>query len=82
MAAWVMPIPRCGVTFELDPRGDQVLSTVTHHRVIDRSTSISVSGGWHAHLDLLVARLSCQDPEPFWDNVNRVKSEHEQRVSA
>lgn len=70
-----------GVTFELVPKGDQVLLTVTHHRVTDRSTLLSVSSGWHAHLDVLVARLSDQDPEPFWDNVNRVRSEYERRVA-
>lgn len=71
-----------GVTFELESRGEQVLLTVTHHRVSDRSTLISVSGGWHAHLDVLVARLTDRDPEPFWGNVNRVKSEYERRIRA
>lgn len=71
-----------GVTFELEPMGEEVLLTVTHHRVTEHSVLLSVSSGWHAHLDVLAARLSGQDPEPFWDNVNRVKSEYERRFPA
>ena len=44
------------VTFELEPRGESVLLTVTHRRLPDRSTMLKVSAGWHMHLDVLVAR--------------------------
>lgn len=71
-----------GVTFELESRGDQVLLTMTHRRVTDRSTLLSVSSGWHTHLDLLVMRLSDREPEPFWDQFRRVKSEYERRLPA
>lgn len=71
-----------GVSFELEPMGNQVMLTVTHHRVPDQSTLLSVSSGWHAHLDILVARLEGSDPEPFWDNVEKLKKEYGQRLSA
>jgi len=71
-----------GVTFELEPVGNQVMLTVTHHRVPDQSTLLSVSSGWHAHLDVLVALLSEREPEPFWDNVAKLKSEYSRRLSA
>ncbi|MFC4272911.1 ATPase [Sneathiella chungangensis] len=69
-----------GVTFELEPRGDKVLLTVTHHRALDRSTLLSVSAGWHAHLDVLAAVASGKDPTPFWDNFNKLKQEYDDRL--
>ncbi|EON90893.1 activator of Hsp90 ATPase 1 family protein [Marinobacter lipolyticus SM19] len=71
-----------GVSFELEPMGNQVMLTVTHHRVPDQSTLLSVSSGWHAHLDILVARLEGSDPEPFWDSIAKLKEEYGQRLSA
>lgn len=71
-----------GVSFELEPMGNQVMLTITHHRVPDQATLLSVSSGWHAHLDILVARLEGSDPEPFWDNVAKLKEEYGQRLSA
>lgn len=71
-----------GVSFELEPMGNQVMLTVTHHRVPDQSTLLSVSSGWHAHLDILVARLEGSDPEPFWDSIAKLKKEYGQRLSA
>lgn len=71
-----------GVSFELEPTGNQVMLTVTHHRIPDQSTLLSVSSGWHAHLDILVARLEGSDPEPFWDSIARLKEEYGRRLSA
>ena len=46
-----------GVTFELEPVGDMVRFTVTHHR-IPELTWLNISAGWHAHIDILAARLA------------------------
>jgi uncharacterized protein YndB with AHSA1/START domain len=71
-----------GVTFELEPVGDMVRFTVTHHRIPDRSIMLNVSAGWHTHLDVLAARLSGEEPEPFWDRWASLKAEYEQRLPA
>lgn len=71
-----------GVSFELEARGDEVLLTVTHHRVPDRSTLLSVSSGWHAHFQILAARLADVEPEPFWDAVNRLNADYDRRLPA
>lgn len=68
------------VTFELEPRPDGVLLTVVHRRLPDRSTTLMVGAGWHMHLDLLLARLADQTPEPFWDGWSRLRAEYDQRV--
>ena len=71
-----------GVSFELEPKGGKVLLTIVHRRIADRSTLLEVSAGWHTHLDILVARLTDQKPEPFWDEWSRLKQEYGQRLQA
>lgn len=71
-----------GVTFELEPQGEQVLLTLTHHRVPDRQTLLNVSAGWHAHLDTLAARASGEPPAPFWERWSRLKEEYDSRLPA
>lgn len=70
------------VAFALERAGDEVLLTLTHRRIPDRTTLLSVSSGWHAHLDVLGARLSGGTPEPFWDAVLRLKAEYARRLPA
>jgi uncharacterized protein YndB with AHSA1/START domain len=71
-----------GVTFELEPEGNQVLLTLIHRRVADRATLLNVSAGWHTHLDVLVARATGKEPEPFWEGWARVRKEYERRMPA
>ncbi len=71
-----------GVSFELEPRGNQVLLTVVHRRVPDRTTLLNVSAGWHMHLDVLVARATGKEPAPFWDGVSRLKKDYDRRMRA
>jgi uncharacterized protein YndB with AHSA1/START domain len=70
------------VTFLLDPAGDEVLLTVIHRRLPDRDTMLKVSAGWHAHLDVLVARATGKQPAPFWDAWMRLRTEYDQRLPA
>jgi len=71
-----------GVSFELEPRGKQVLLTVIHRRVPDRTTLLNVSAGWHMHLDVLVARATGKEPTPFWDGISHLKQEYDRRMPA
>ncbi|MFY8106321.1 MAG: SRPBCC family protein [Elstera sp.] len=68
------------VAFELEPKGDKMLLTITHRRIPDRDMLLKVSAGWHAHLDILVARASRADAAPFWDSWSRLRAEYEQRM--
>jgi uncharacterized protein YndB with AHSA1/START domain len=70
------------VSFELEPRGSKVLLTLIHRRLPDRATLLKVGPGWHMHLDVLVARATGDEPEPFWDGWNRLRSEYERRIPA
>ena len=69
-----------GVTFELEPRGERVLLTLTHRRLPDRETLLKVGAGWHMHLDVLVARASGKEPAPFWEGWSRLRDEYERRI--
>jgi uncharacterized protein YndB with AHSA1/START domain len=71
-----------GVSFELEPKGKDVLLTVIHCRVTERNTLLNVSGGWHMHLDVLAARLAGKEPPPFWEGWSRLKLEYERRLPA
>ncbi|NMM44295.1 SRPBCC family protein [Rhodospirillaceae bacterium KN72] len=70
------------VMFQLEERGDDVLFTVIHSRVTDRAILLNVSAGWHAHLDVLVARANGRKPESFWDRWLSLKSDYERRLNA
>jgi uncharacterized protein YndB with AHSA1/START domain len=68
------------VTFELEAIGAEVKLTVTHQRASSRSGLVGVSTGWHAHLDVLAARLAGETPAPFWSNFERLKAVYEERA--
>ena len=70
------------VSFELEPKGDEVLLTVIHRRLPDRSTLLKVGPGWHMHLDILVARMRGEAPEPFWEGWSRLQRDYEGRLPA
>lgn len=68
------------VSFDLEPKGSKVLLTVIHRRLPDRAAMLKVGAGWHMHLDVLVARATGAQPEPFWDGWSRLKNEYDRRI--
>jgi uncharacterized protein YndB with AHSA1/START domain len=70
------------VSFDLEPKGDEVLLTVVHRRLPDRATLLKVAAGWHVHLDILVARATGKAPGPFWDGWSRLRQDYDRRLPA
>lgn len=68
------------VSIELAPRGDRVLLTLVHRELPRRSMVLGVSAGWHAHLDILEARVGGTDPTPFWDHWQELRADYERRL--
>jgi len=68
------------VSIELEPKGTEVLLTLIHRRLPDRTNLLGVGAGWHAHLDLLVARAAGKEAGPFWDAMSRLRKEYDQRL--
>jgi uncharacterized protein YndB with AHSA1/START domain len=71
-----------GVSFELTRQGQDVLLTVVHRRLPDRAMLVKVGAGWHAHLDILVARARGEKPAPFWDRWIELRDEYDRRIPA
>lgn len=68
------------VSFELSPQGDRVKLRLTHSRLATRDDMLSVSSGWHAHLDILIDRLTGRQPESFWPSHTRLEAEYEKLI--
>jgi uncharacterized protein YndB with AHSA1/START domain len=69
------------VTFELTPQGGDVLLVLTHRRLTPTGM-LSVAGGWHTHLGILVDHLNGRTPPPFWSTYAPLEAEYEQRLAA
>ena len=65
------------VTFELTPQGNNVLMIVTHRHLENRNAMVSVAGGWHAHIGILIDVLNEVEPRAFWSTHARLEAEYE-----
>ncbi|MEE2689982.1 MAG: SRPBCC family protein [Pseudomonadota bacterium] len=68
--------------FELESRGDKVLLTLTEAKLSSLTRVIGNAVGWHAHLELLSAKLAGETPPPFWATHARLEEEYEARWGA
>jgi len=66
------------VTWELAERGDEVLFTITHRKLPDHPTLLSVSGGWDVHVGILRDVLTEQRPRGFWSAHEKLEREYAQ----
>lgn len=64
------------VLWELTPKGEDVLFVITHSELPSREEMVSVSGGWHAHTDVLEALLRGAKPKPFWSNIETLEKHY------
>jgi uncharacterized protein YndB with AHSA1/START domain len=69
------------VTFDLRADGAEVLLVVTQRRLDGRAAMISVSGGWHAHVDILRDRLEGREPPGFWGAHARAEGAYAQTLA-
>jgi uncharacterized protein YndB with AHSA1/START domain len=68
------------VSIELEQHGSDILLTLIHRRLPNRDYMLGVSGGWHMHLDVLVARVRGEEPGPFWDGMMKLRGEYDRRL--
>jgi len=68
------------VTFTLTPKGEEVLLSLVHRRMPDPGVMAMVGPGWHAHLDILAAKMRGLESEPFWDSWVRLKADYARRL--
>lgn len=68
------------VVFELAPKGDEVLLTLTHRRLPSLEEMRNVSSGWHVLLEVLAERLRGEPLRPFWPRIEKFEREYEKRI--
>ena len=67
------------VVIELSVHGKEVLLVLTHHRLPGQKDLLSVSGGWHVHLDVLGWHLMGHVAPSFWASHALLESEYRKR---
>lgn len=72
--------PDSEVEFALRPQGKDVVLTLTHRKLPTRYEMLSVSGGWHAHLDILEDELTTGKRRAFWANFMANRGQYEDVV--
>lgn len=70
------------VTFQLAPRGDRVLLTITHRGLDDASARSMIAAGWHMHLNILAARMADQPAASFWAGWSRLRDHYQAAISS
>jgi uncharacterized protein YndB with AHSA1/START domain len=68
------------VTYELTPRGKDVLLTVVHRRLASRELVRGVMGGWDVHTGILADILNGVAPRPFWKTHGELESLYAERA--
>jgi uncharacterized protein YndB with AHSA1/START domain len=70
------------VLWELAPRGDRVLFTITHRKLANREELLGVSGGWDVHVGILEDVLTQRTPRGFWSTHAQLEAEYGRRFPA
>ena len=68
------------VCYELTPKGDKVLLVLTHRKLDTAKVVLSVSTGWHSHLNLLEDVLRGSAPRPFYRMQADLEVEYARRL--
>jgi len=64
------------VSYELTPRGKDVLLVIIHRRLEGRDLQSSVMGGWDVHSGILEDVLKGVEPRPFWTTHAQLEREY------
>lgn len=68
------------ITFELTPKGKDVLLVLTHTRIANRDSMLRFAGGWHSHLGVLADILGGRQRRPFWTEHAKNEREYATRL--
>ena len=68
------------VTFELAPRGKEVLLVITHRGMDDRDLRVRIMAGWDVHTGILADILNGVEPRPFWKTHGELESLYAERA--
>lgn len=68
------------VIIELSEEDGMVRLTLTHAGLPSRGDLLGISGGWHAHLDVLVEHLNGRTATGFWARNAELTAAYDQRI--
>ncbi len=68
------------VTYELAPRGKEVLLVITHRRLDGSPLPANVMSGWDVHSGILADVLTGVEPRPFWTTHAQLEKESAARM--
>jgi uncharacterized protein YndB with AHSA1/START domain len=77
---WEFGDERSEVCYELEAQDDKVRLVLTHRRLETTDTVLSVSGGWHTHLNILEDVLDEREPRPFYKMQMQYEAEYGARL--
>ena len=77
---WEFEDENSEVCYELSEDGDKVRLVLTHRRLDSKDIVLSVSGGWHTHLNVLVDVLNGSTPRPFYKMQTQLEAEYSERL--
>lgn len=77
---WEFENENSEVCYELEEAGDMVRLVLIHRRLESTDIVLSVSAGWHAHLDILVDILEGSEPRAFWKTHTALEAEYTERL--
>lgn len=77
---WTMFGQDTEVTFEIAPRGKDVLLTITHTGLSAPDVQARIMGGWDVHTGILADVLNGVEPRPFWTTHARLEKEYAARL--
>jgi uncharacterized protein YndB with AHSA1/START domain len=77
---WLWGDNETDVTYELTPKGKDVLLTIVHRRLKPREVAQSVTAGWDVHTGILADVLNDVPPRPFWTTHDRLQAEYAARA--
>lgn len=69
------------VRYDLNESRGGVRLTITHSRLAGLEDMLSVSAGWHAHLDLLVALMTGAVRPRYWELHTQLETEYTRRLA-
>lgn len=70
---------RSEVTFELFAQGDGTRLVLTHRKLPDGETMVSVASGWDSHLGVLIDILTNEKPRGFWSTIGTLETVYRQK---
>ena len=76
---WLWGDNETDVTYELTPKGKDVLLTIVHRRLTPEVAK-GVTAGWDVHTGILADVLSGIEPRPFWTTHDRLAVQYAARA--